>query len=263
MKIVLNVLLVAFVTIFSSAQTGSVSGRVIDSRTLQALPFASVFINNTTLGVSTDANGEFVLKNIPAGTSEIVYSFLGYQTYQTKITVHEGEEIKVAIRLIPLEQKLTEIEITASRDKVWERQLKKFEKIFLGDSELARECRITNPFVIEFSSDDKSLSATATSPIDIVNKSLGYHITFYLKNFWSDGSHYTIAGNTKFEDLTTANGEESLKWMTNRETAYRGSSRHFFKYVFECKSEVEGFRLYTDKISSTSARLPYFFREPG
>ena len=68
------------------AQTCTITGKVIDSKTQEPIPFANVFLNNTTLGTVTELNGEFVLKNIrqPA-VHELVFSFVGYETYKTKI----------------------------------------------------------------------------------------------------------------------------------------------------------------------------------
>ncbi len=154
---------------------------------------------------------------------------------------------------------MAEVQVSDSRDKTWERQLKKFEKIFLGNNEIARECKITNPYVIDFSSEENGkFIAKATAPIDIQNLALGYHITYYLKDFWSDGVHYSIVGNTKFEELTPAHQDEATKWMKNRRDVYLGSPRHLFYSLLEGKSKEEGFRLYTDRNNSTTARLPSF-----
>jgi hypothetical protein len=243
----------------SMAQTGSVSGRVLDSQTLEPLPFANVFINNTTIGAGTDAKGEFVFKDVPVGSSEIVYSFVGYQTYQSRINVIEGEELKLIIKLISQEQQLADVEVKSSRDKEWERQEKKFEKIFFGSTELAKECKITNPYVIDFPKDvNGKFIAKASAPINIQNMALGYYVTFYLKDFWSDGVHYSIIGNTKFEEIPPSNEVLTARWIKNRREAYLGSSRHLFYSLLEGRSVEEGFRFYTDRGNSTTARLSSF-----
>src|SRR6478609_3666627 len=259
MRILLLFCLAGLIIPCSLAQTGMLSGRVIDSKTTEPLPFANVFINNTTIGAATDVNGNFQLKNIPVGSSEVVYSFVGYQTYQVRVTVKENEELKVIIKLIPSEQQLAEVQIKSSRDKTWERQLKKFEKIFFGNTALARECKILNPYVIDFSSsDNEKFSASSSVPIEIQNLALGYHLSYYLKSFWSDGIQYSIIGNTKFEDLPATNDEEAARWMKNRKDAYLGSARHLFKSLLDDKFIEAGFRLYTDRGNATIARLPSF-----
>ena len=53
-------------------QTSKISGRVLDAKTLGPLPFANVFINNTTIGTTTDENGFFKLNNVPVGRNEVI-----------------------------------------------------------------------------------------------------------------------------------------------------------------------------------------------
>ncbi|NJN28896.1 MAG: carboxypeptidase-like regulatory domain-containing protein [Cyclobacteriaceae bacterium] len=69
------------------AQSGQIVGKVIDSNTQEALPFANIFINQTTLGTAADEAGNFVLNEVPEGLNEVVVSFVGYQSYQTKIQI--------------------------------------------------------------------------------------------------------------------------------------------------------------------------------
>jgi len=45
--------------------TGTIKGKVTDSKTGEALPFCNVFINNTTLSTVTDIDGNFTLIDIP------------------------------------------------------------------------------------------------------------------------------------------------------------------------------------------------------
>src|SRR5690349_15460265 len=125
------IVLALFAFAFSAtAQTGTIEGRVIDAATLEPLPFANVFINNTTIGISTDVSGNFKLQNVPAGNHEVVFSFVGYGTYQSRYQVNENEVTRVNIRLTPAQQVLDEVAVKSSRDKTWEKQLKRFEKVF-------------------------------------------------------------------------------------------------------------------------------------
>src|SRR4051794_38338462 len=78
------------------SQNATITGRVIDSKTQEPLPFANVFINNTTVGTATDDKGYFVLKKVPPGQVEVVFSFVGYQTYQTKLSVTDGQTLKMS-----------------------------------------------------------------------------------------------------------------------------------------------------------------------
>ena len=55
-------------------QTMQVTGKIIDSVTLQPVPDASVFLVNTTLGTKTDAAGNYSFARIPAGPSGFIVS---------------------------------------------------------------------------------------------------------------------------------------------------------------------------------------------
>ncbi len=74
------------------AQPKKVSGRVVDG-TGQPVIGASVIIKGTTVGISTDLDGAFVLNNIPAGAEELEISFLGYEPR----TVRIAPEVQVVL----------------------------------------------------------------------------------------------------------------------------------------------------------------------
>lgn len=249
-------LMVVAVTAFS--QTGSISGRVIDSQTLEPLAFTSVFINNTTVGTSTDENGNFTLKSVPVGVAEVMYSFVGYQTYQTRVVVNDKQETKVNIKLVALQTQLEAAEVKAGRDKAWEKQVRRFERIFFGSTEQARECTIANPWVLDFREEGNKFIAVASGPLEVYNRGLGYKITYYLKDFWADGVQYTIVGNSKFENLAATNAEEAVRWTNARKEAYLGSTRHLFKSMIDGTAVEQGFRFYTDRANDKTSRLPSF-----
>ena len=130
-----NTCLLAFFLLCSAlavAQTATLTGTVKDAETGEALPFCSVFINNTTVSTATDMQGNYTLSGIEAGTVEIGFSFLGYTAQTRKITLKPGGTFTLNLNLVPLEQELTEQEVKASRDKSWERDLRKFQSLFLG-----------------------------------------------------------------------------------------------------------------------------------
>ena len=54
-----------------AAAQASLSGVIQDSVTHQPLAFASVFLANTTLGVTTAEQGKFEFPRVPAGTYNV------------------------------------------------------------------------------------------------------------------------------------------------------------------------------------------------
>src|SRR5262245_50398201 len=55
------------------AQTRSVSGTVTDANG-KALPFASVTVKGTKTGVTSDADGKFIIKGVSSGTVLVITS---------------------------------------------------------------------------------------------------------------------------------------------------------------------------------------------
>ncbi len=238
--------IVMLITESAFSQLAQIHGRIIDAKTLDPLPFVNVFINNTTIGTSSDENGNFVLKNVPLGDHEIIYSFVGYQSFQNRIVVKVDNTQQPAIKLIPLDQKLDEVEVVSERDKTWEKQLRRFERIFIGEG-IVSDCKIKNPWVIEFAESPNLLSAHASQPIEIENAYLGYRLFFYLKNFQSTSTTYSIVGDVRFEEIVTTNEVQAVQWMKNREKVYLSSIRHLTKSILDGTARKEGYELYAEK----------------
>ncbi len=64
----------------TAGETGRVRGRVIDAETGEALVGANVLVEGTMVGAATDANGEYLISNVPVGKQTIEASFVSYQT---------------------------------------------------------------------------------------------------------------------------------------------------------------------------------------
>ena len=205
------------------AQTATLTGTVKDAETGEALPFCSVFINNTTVSTATDMQGNYTLSGIEAGTVEIGFSFLGYTAQTRKITLKPGGTFTLNLNLVPLEQELTEQEVKASRDKSWERDLRKFQSLFLGIDEAAAQTSILNPWVIDFPipTEKGTFLARAEQPIEIENRYLGYKITFNLTEFLDAPTNYRIVGAARFEFLTPDSDAQQALWEKNRATIYQ------------------------------------------
>jgi outer membrane receptor protein involved in Fe transport len=65
--------------------TGKISGRVTDVKTKEALVGTNVILTGTNLGGIVDLEGYFSILNIPPGTYEVQFRFVGYRTYVIKL----------------------------------------------------------------------------------------------------------------------------------------------------------------------------------
>lgn len=116
-KVLLSLILVSTMLSGLIAQTGSIRGRVVDSKTKETLPGASVYIENDKgkQGVTTDVYGYFHLKGLNPGIYNLNISFMGYQTQIiTKIDVHTNK----ITSLEDTKLKIAENELTGAEIKV-------------------------------------------------------------------------------------------------------------------------------------------------
>ena len=65
---------------YSFAQTGSITGRVLDKESEDYLTGANVIINGTSLGAASDLDGRFIIRNVPVGEHKITVSYIGYNS---------------------------------------------------------------------------------------------------------------------------------------------------------------------------------------
>ena len=57
----------------------TITGTVTDSDTGETLPGVNIQVTGTTIGTTTDLNGEYELRNVPDDAQQLTYSFVGYQ----------------------------------------------------------------------------------------------------------------------------------------------------------------------------------------
>lgn len=251
---------------FTYAQ--SLFGVVKDAKTNEPLPSANVFINNTTIGAVTGLDGKFRFSfDGQGGSYEIIISFVGYSGQSIKVTPNEKEVNLGTVLLQPLDIQLGNVEVKSKRDKDWERKLKRFKKVFLGEDKLAAACTIKNPWVLEFDDSNSvlGLRARAEVPLEIENNALGYRILFHLKDFWANKKAYSILGNPFFSELSNRDIKLKQLWESNRLKAYSHSTHHLFKSIIEQRLNGEGYSLYHELkgYENTTSRSSNFFNELG
>jgi TonB-dependent receptor len=111
--VIINLLLILSFQSFSFAQSGSVRGKVFDYNQNTPLAGANIVVQGTTLGAATDLNGNFTLRNIPAGEITLVISYIGYTRELVELTVIAGEVIEREFHLRPTFIEGQEVVITA------------------------------------------------------------------------------------------------------------------------------------------------------
>jgi hypothetical protein len=230
------------------AQT-TITGRVVNHNDKKPIANASIFLSNTTIGNESAKDGRFILKNVKSGKYQIIVSVVGFKTYNENIVANDNLINLHDIELVPEVKTLKEVSIRYKADPDRELYLKWFREQFIGTSELASDCVLINPEVLDFEYDKSKYTLTASSYdfLKIENKDLGYRLKYLVKDFSYCNNptlkhplHYQ--GFVLFEEMKGSAGQEK-RWKRNRQDAYQGSEMHFFRSLVSNRLNEEGFRV--------------------
>ncbi|MEQ8926594.1 MAG: TonB-dependent receptor [Fulvivirga sp.] len=99
----------------SLAQTGSVSGSVIDTDTNEPLIGATILIKGTNKGSISDLNGQYLIKSVPVGKQTVLITYIGYEKIEQEVEVQADQTVEVPeIAMTSTVVGLKEVEIFAS-----------------------------------------------------------------------------------------------------------------------------------------------------
>ncbi|MDF2383634.1 carboxypeptidase-like regulatory domain-containing protein [Nostoc ellipsosporum NOK] len=228
-----------------SAQQFTVSGTIIDSATREPLSAASVFCQNTTIGTTTNREGQFSLQ-LRSGGYELIITYTGYRTRLIRIS--QSDNVLPPIEMVKEDRSMSEVVIKSSNEVPdgWEKYGKFFFEQFVGSTPNAALCTLENPDVLKFYFLKKSnkLRVLATEPLKITNTALGYKLTYALDSFVyyynTDISLYR--GYCLFSPMDSSFSMMKT-WSANRSKAYAGSKLHFMRSYYDSTLQQEGFRI--------------------
>ena len=115
-----------------NAYCSYIKGKVNDESG-NPLPFATVYIHNTTYGVTTNSLGEYFIELSP-GNYEITYSFIGYQSVLLTVDL-SSKPMTIDVELKTSSTQLNEFEIyanTKNKAKEVMSNVRKNRKKYLG-----------------------------------------------------------------------------------------------------------------------------------
>ncbi|WP_316931940.1 carboxypeptidase-like regulatory domain-containing protein [Rufibacter radiotolerans] len=79
-----SLLLLSMVIQDAIAQTKTITGKVTEAGNNQGMPGVTVLVKGTQVATATGADGSYSL-SVPAGSTTLVYSFVGYKTAERAI----------------------------------------------------------------------------------------------------------------------------------------------------------------------------------
>lgn len=118
--LVLAALLLNIITLKANAQSEDrvcIEGHVFDKTTKEAIAYASVALEGTKIGTTTDEEGNFIFRRIAPGRYTIVVSCIGYKKEHHTVEVRKESVAHAHLELVPEATRLDEIVVSANRNE--------------------------------------------------------------------------------------------------------------------------------------------------
>lgn len=237
-------LIFLFTNFYIVANSQVIKGTILENKTKNPI-LATVYFNGTFVGTQSDLDGNFELDISKNTSMPLTISSIGY--YSVTLTSFSTNK-PLIIYLTPKVYEVKEV-VISSKSLVMKRRanLNLFKNVFLGTTANARNCKIMNENDITFNydSDRDTLKAFASNPLLIINRALGYKITYYLDRFeYSKRDRSMLFTGTLIFNEDLANEETNTRlYERRRKNAYLGSRMHFFRALWANKLTSNGFIL--------------------
>ncbi len=216
-----------------------VKGTVVSQADNRPVPFASVFINNSTLGTTTDENGHFSISRLTPGKHELVVSVLGYEKFFAVISVPLDNPLAIVLR--EKSTQLDPVTVRAFDKDGWNTWGTLFTESFIGTTFNARRTVLKNPRDLRFrhNKQDNTLEVFAIAPLRIQNRSLGYDLEYHLELFRIDfrNNTHVYAGYPYFREQRSV----SKRNLRNREDTYNASLLKFMRSLYHNRVQEDGY----------------------
>lgn len=232
---VLLALCLSLVLAASAQDRNRIAGTILNNKTGQPVPNASIFINGTSRGTVSRSDGGFEITGINKGSFELVVSSVGFQTIVYSLS-SDTLPLLMEVRLLPKVEELESVTVMPWEKNGWKKYGRTFIEGFIGTSAAAQDCIIRNRKVLRFrySPNARILDVVADAPLIIENQALGYRITYQLESFVRNWKTRVVVftGYSFFEDLTPSGPKQAEQWKKNRQEAYNGSLLQFIRSLY-------------------------------
>lgn len=235
----------------------SLTGWVREVDTKLPIEGANVYIKGSTIGTTTDRNGNYRLNNVTPGNYIVVFSHVGYQTKSHPFKGDQTQKNSLNTLMAQRVEALSEVEVVSEpyvrtiHDR--KRHFETFRKELLGTSNNSFKSEIENPEVLDYTYSESTdfLHVIASKPILITNYALGYHIILDLEFFNKKENVISFHGQARYESMEPEKGKQKRAWKKARIQAYNGSMIHFFKSLVNDNLRKKGYKIWlTESLES-------------
>ena len=108
--------LCSFIPSLLSAQSGRISGTVLDKFTQKTLDNVSILVAGLSRGTVSDSSGLFEIRNLELKTYNIEFSRVGYrQQTLYNVIINAGNEFNLNVEMEPLVNSLQEVIVSSNK----------------------------------------------------------------------------------------------------------------------------------------------------
>lgn len=224
---------------------------IVTDESKQPLPGASVYLDGTSVGTITLADGSFTLTASQKINTSLIVSMIGFET----ITIPDPfSNPKYLVVMTEKTETLTTV-VVENDGFTRKEKLKAFLREFLGETRGGRSCTIHNldDISLRFNKKTNRLVATADKPLQITNAYLGYEINFSLVEFFVDFRTRSLkkddvvrsmfAGTSSYAAVTS----DPQRYEKHRKESFSGSSKQLLTDLCRGNWTRKGFMLYRGK----------------
>lgn len=136
MKTIKILFILLILPTFVFAQKAALKGKVVDALNNEPLPFVNVIVSGTTIGATTDIDGNFIITGLSSGFIRIEASFVGYkQAISSEVEVSVANTNYIEIQLQESTEEIDEVTVVASPFRKTEESPLSLRTIGIGEIE--------------------------------------------------------------------------------------------------------------------------------
>ncbi len=123
-------LILSLLSLFASVQANEpetretdahIFGHVLDKNTKEHLPYVTIRLKGTTIGITTDATGHYFLRNLPVGSFTLEASMIGFKTVTKEVVIEAKTTQEIDFELEDESVSLNEVVVSANRNETTRR----------------------------------------------------------------------------------------------------------------------------------------------
>lgn len=246
----------------------NISGVLYNEVDTLPVPYATVYINGTSNGSITDANGVFHLSDVEA-PAQLVVSHLSYETKVKNIYTYTDQSLRILLKSKSVV--INQVDVGAMDNR--SDNIARFKRGYLGNDYWGKESILLNDSVLVFKKTyqkdtcilvgdsttigppkESQFEVTANAPLVVDLPKLGYTLYIDLIYYNEVPTRTTGYGYHYYKPYELEGWNKSRKIIKNRQKAYYNSAQHFFRALSSNSLKEQGFIVQMDNFDKNGRR---------